>query len=90
MIEPTVRVVVPLGGLAWNCVARAMRSDGWLLPRPRQPFGHAARFTAHSPTTKEVEVLGSYHPSQQNTFTKRLTEPMLDGVLAAARQVAGS
>ncbi len=72
------RVIVCLGGFAWDAACRL------LGVRPRPPFGHAAEF--------EVEdgpvLLGCYHPSQQNTFTGKLTEPMLDGVFARARELA--
>jgi uracil-DNA glycosylase len=71
------RVIVCLGGFAWDAACRL------LGVRPRPPFGHAAEF--------EVEdgpvLLGCYHPSQQNTFTGKLTEPMLDGVFARAREL---
>ena len=77
------RVVVCLGGLAWNRVLRlGVTRLGWAIPRPRPRFGHGA----------EVEVpagpllLGSYHPSQQNTFTGRLTETMFDKTWARAVQ----
>jgi uracil-DNA glycosylase len=74
------RVIVCLGGFAWDVALRILRqSDGLQLPRPRPRFGHGA----------EVEIghftlLGCYHPSQQNTFTGRLTEAMMDRVLARA------
>ena len=72
------RVIVCLGGFAWDAACRL------LGVRPRPPFGHAAEF--------EVEdgpvLLGCYHPSQQNTFTGKLTEPMLDGVFTRARELA--
>ena len=90
IVEPSVKVIVALGGLAWKSVERAARSEGWTLPRPLTPFGHTARFTATAPTSKEITILGSYHPSQQNTFTGRLTESMLDDVFAAAIEVARS
>jgi uracil-DNA glycosylase family 4 len=90
IVEPSLKVVVALGGLAWKSVERAMRAEGWTLSRPLQPFGHAARFMATSPTPRQVQVIGSYHPSQQNTFTGRLTEPMLDDVFTAALEVASS
>jgi uracil-DNA glycosylase len=71
-------VIVCLGGFAWDAACRL------LGVRPRPPFGHAAEF--------EVEdgpvLLGCYHPSQQNTFTGKLTEPMLDGVFVRARELA--
>jgi uracil-DNA glycosylase family 4 len=74
------RVLVALGSFGWDGVLRAARALGAEVPRPRPKFGHGA----------EVEVgrwrlIGSYHPSQQNTFTGRLTVPMTDAVLARAR-----
>jgi uracil-DNA glycosylase family 4 len=74
------RVVVCLGLFAWDAMLRVLADD---VARPRPKFGHGAeagvgRFT----------LLGCYHPSQQNTFTGRLTEPMMDAVFVRARQVA--
>lgn len=82
---PTVKVVVALGGFAWDGFLYAAETLGHTIPKPRPKFGHAARTTV-GPYT----VLGSYHVSQQNTFTGRLTEPMLDGVFAAARAIASA
>ena len=81
---PALQVVVALGGFAWDAWLRVARTLGHATPRPKPRFGHMA----------EAEVgpyalLGSYHPSQQNTFTGRLTEEMLDAVFARARVVAG-
>ncbi len=73
------RVIVCLGGFAWDCALRVLHG-----PRPRPRFGHAAEASAGGYT-----VLGCYHVSQQNTFTGRLTEPMLDAVFARARELAG-
>jgi uracil-DNA glycosylase family 4 len=84
MLAPYVRVVVALGGFAWQAVFAALGRAGRPVPRPRPRFGHA--------TEVEVEdllVLGSFHPSQQNTFTGRLTEQMLDDVFRRAVQRAG-
>jgi uracil-DNA glycosylase len=77
------RTIVALGAFAWDGVLRAIRGLGGELPRPRPRFGHGSEVSL-GPWT----MLGCYHPSQQNTFTGRLTEPMLDAVLARARQVA--
>lgn len=86
IIEPQVRVIVPLGGIAWTATMAALREGGWTVPSAR--FGHGATAQVGSPTGRDVTVLGSYHPSQQNTFTGRLTEPMLDDVLGRARTIA--
>jgi uracil-DNA glycosylase family 4 len=79
---PRVHVIVCLGGFAWDGVLRVLRKLGWsTAPRPR--FGHGAEVRVGPHT-----LLGCYHPSQQNTFTGRLTEPMLDAVLRRARKLA--
>jgi uracil-DNA glycosylase family 4 len=73
----SIRVVLCLGGFAWDAGARLLG----LRPRPR--FAHAAEATAGDRT-----LLACYHPSQQNTFTGRLTPAMLDRVLERARELA--
>ncbi len=78
---PGVVVLVALGGFAWDVCCRL---EGL---RPKPAFGHGAE--AAVPGGGRV-VLGCYHPSQQNTFTGRLTEAMTDGVLARAAALAGS
>jgi uracil-DNA glycosylase family 4 len=77
------RVIVALGGFGWDGTLRAARALGVELPRPRPRFGHGAEAGVGSWT-----LLGCYHPSQQNTFTGRLTEPMTDAVLARAKELA--
>ena len=76
------RVLLALGAFAWDGALRALAALGYPLPRPRPRFAHGA----------EAEVgpyllLGSFHVSQQNTFTGKLTEPMLDAVFARAREL---
>jgi uracil-DNA glycosylase family 4 len=84
-LMPSVRVIVCLGGFAWDAALRALAQLGSAPSRPRPRFAHGAE---HTPETGPV-LLGSYHPSQQNTFTGRLTEPMLDAVFARAGELAG-
>lgn len=74
-----LEVLVCLGGFAWDNSLWALRELGHVV-RPKPRFGHGARVQLGP-----YLLLGSYHPSQQNTFTGRLTEPMLDAVFAAAR-----
>ncbi|MGH2924903.1 MAG: uracil-DNA glycosylase [Solirubrobacterales bacterium] len=77
------RVVVALGAFAWGGALRAIRDLGHPAGRPKPRFAHAAE-VAVGP----YKLLGSYHPSQQNTFTGRLTESMLDTVLARAKALS--
>ena len=77
-----LRVVVALGGFAWDGALRAIADLGHRVA-PRPEFGHLAEARI-GPFT----LLGSYHPSQQNTFTGRLTPPMLDAVMARARDIS--
>lgn len=78
-----VRVVVALGGFGWDAALRSYAALGWTAARPKPRFGHGAEATLAGPD-REVTLLGCYHPSQQNTFTGRLTEDMLDDVLGRA------
>ncbi len=75
-----VRVVLCLGTFAWDGALRVLRMLGH-VPRRKPRFGHGAEAVV-GPYT----LIGSYHPSQQNTFTGRLTEAMLDRVLRQARR----
>jgi uracil-DNA glycosylase family 4 len=79
------RVLIALGSFAWDGALRALRELGEGTPRPKPRFGHGAEVTIG-----RFALLGCYHPSQQNTFTGRLTEAMLDAVLARARELARS
>jgi uracil-DNA glycosylase family 4 len=79
---PRVRVLLCLGAFAWDGALRMLRALGQVPPRkPR--FGHGATAVVGSYT-----LVGSFHPSQQNTFTGRLTEPMVDAVLNQTRMLA--
>jgi uracil-DNA glycosylase family 4 len=75
------RVLVCLGGFAWGVMHRLLAAAGVAVPRPRPSFGHGV-----VSETPGLLLIGSYHPSQQNTFTGRLTEEMLDAVFAQARR----
>jgi uracil-DNA glycosylase len=80
-----VRVIMCLGGFAWDVALRTATALREPVPRPRPRFGHGA--------TTELgrwTLLGCYHPSQQNTFTGRLTEAMLDEVLVTARALSAN
>ncbi len=85
LMEPTTTAVLALGGIAWRAALSALVALGWTVPRPRPVFGHGAEAPVITPTGREVALIGSYHVSQQNTFTGRLTEEMLDDVLARCR-----
>jgi uracil-DNA glycosylase len=81
LVRPSV--VVVLGGFGWAALWPALRADGADLPTRIPPFGHGVEVALD-----HTKVLGCYHVSQQNTFTGRLTEAMLDAVLTRAIELA--
>ncbi|HVM27039.1 MAG TPA: uracil-DNA glycosylase family protein, partial [Mycobacteriales bacterium] len=84
LLWPSVRAVVVLGGFGWTALARALPGAG--VPTGRLPaFGHGVE----APLPGGAVLLGCYHVSQQNTFTGRLTEAMLDDVFARAKGLSG-
>jgi uracil-DNA glycosylase family 4 len=85
LVTPTLRVVLALGAFGFDAFLASARRLGWTVPRPRPKFGHGAEVTLRTPTGSAVQLLASYHVSQQNTFTGKLTEDMLDAVLTRAR-----
>jgi uracil-DNA glycosylase family 4 len=91
LVDDTLEVMLALGGFAWDAALACARRLGWTVPRPRPAFGHGARAELLRPGApgRPVWLVGSYHVSQQNTFTGRLTEPMLDAVLATAASLRG-
>ena len=78
-----VRVIVVLGGFAYAALCRVFAQIGVAVPRPRPKFAHGLEVP-----TERATILACFHPSQQNTFTGRLTEPMLDDVFARAIELA--
>jgi uracil-DNA glycosylase family 4 len=84
LLWPDVRAVVVLGAFAWVGLWPSLRAVGVDVPRPMPQFAHGAEVALDGRV-----VLGCYHVSQQNTFTGKLTEPMLDAVFARAAELAG-
>ncbi|MGB7449325.1 MAG: uracil-DNA glycosylase [Ornithinimicrobium sp.] len=82
LAEPTLRSVLALGSIGWDATIAAARELGWGVPRPKPRFGHGAQAWLTAGGGHRIRLLGSYHVSQQNTFTGRLTEHMLDEVIA--------
>jgi uracil-DNA glycosylase family 4 len=86
LVGPSVRAIVALGGFAWKVALDMVRDGGGTVERPLPKFGHLAVATlgsAHGP----LALIGCYHPSQQNTFTGRLTPAMLDDVFITAKRI---
>jgi uracil-DNA glycosylase family 4 len=81
-----VRVIVCLGAFAWDAALRLVAVRGAALPRPRPRFGH---LTEHHFEAPRPVLLGCFHPSQQNTFTGKLTPAMIDDVLMRAGELGG-
>jgi uracil-DNA glycosylase len=78
-----VTVIVCLGSFAWDAALRLRAALGEPPPRPRPRFGHGAELAG-----QHRSLIGCFHPSQQNTFTGKLTEAMLDSVMLRAREMA--
>jgi len=91
LMRPSVRSLVVLGAFGWQALFPAIAAAGhWTVPKPRPTFGHAARAELLSADGgPPLAVYGCYHPSQQNTFTGRLTLAMLRDVIGTAATEAG-
>ena len=92
-VRASVRVIVCLGSFAWQATWALLGQAGYLLPKLRPAFGHGAEVRLAAPAnggSGDVLLIGCYHPSQQNTFTGRLTSDMLDAVFRRARHQAGA
>jgi uracil-DNA glycosylase len=79
LVRPHVRVIVALGGIAWQAALALLRRTGAAVGTPAPKFGHGVAVPIG-----EVVLLGCYHPSQQNTFTGRLTPAMMDEIFTTA------
>jgi uracil-DNA glycosylase family 4 len=93
LVSEYLRVIVCLGHFAWQAMWPQLAGLGLAVPRPRPVFGHGAevlldRAGASGGGSSRLVVLGCYHPSQQNTFTGRVTDAMLDAVFQRARDQA--
>jgi uracil-DNA glycosylase family 4 len=80
---PNISVIVALGKFGWDAALKALALAGEGIPRPKPRFGHLAESRVG-----DYGLLGSYHPSQQNTFTGKLTAPMMDAVFLRAREMS--
>jgi uracil-DNA glycosylase family 4 len=88
-VSGSVRSIVVLGGYGWQALWPALTEAGYGMPVPRAVFGHGAEVELKAPDGGAATLIGCYHPSQQNTFTGRVTETMLDAVFTRARTLAG-
>ena len=84
--DPGIRIIVPLGQFAYDQVLRVFRQRGHPVPSPKPRFAHGLELPLGNVDAGGCpRLVASFHPSQQNTFTGKLTEPMLDAVFARAR-----
>jgi uracil-DNA glycosylase family 4 len=81
LVGSDVRVIIALGAFAWRAALQMIRSAGGTVPTPAPQFGHGA-----TAVVGDVTFIGCYHPSQQNTFTGKLTPQMLDDIFRQARE----
>jgi uracil-DNA glycosylase family 4 len=85
LLLPTAKSFLVLGNFAWTALISQLIELEFEIPKPKPKFAHGAKFEVISPQGKKFKVVGSYHPSQQNTFTGKLTEKMLLGAIKTAR-----
>jgi len=83
LVGSDVRVIIALGAFAWRAALQMIRSAGGTVPTPAPQFGHGA-----TAVVGDVTLIGCYHPSQQNTFTGKLTPQMLDDIFQQARELS--
>ena len=88
LLAPTVRSFLALGNIAWKATITTLRLLDEELPRKLPKFGHGASFNFRASDGNTKLVIGSYHPSQQNTFTGKLTRNQLDAVIRKAGRFA--
>ena len=88
LLFPTVRTFLTLGSIAWKATLDTLRDLDEELPRKRPKFGHGSSFKFRGSDGNIRLVIGSYHPSQQNTFTGKLTRSQLDSVVKKAGRFA--
>lgn len=84
LLGPSTRVLLALGAFGWHALLASLADLGWEVPRPAPVFSHGAEVALVTPEGLTVTLLGCFHVSQQNTFTGRLTPPMLDAILERA------
>ena len=89
MVAGSLRSIVVLGGFAWQALWPVLAGASFTLPRRRPAFGHGAEVELTGPGGAPVLLIGCYHPSQQNTFTGRVTGEMTDAVFTRARDYRG-
>jgi uracil-DNA glycosylase len=89
LVAGDLRAIVCLGHFAWQATWSLLATAGFEVPRPRPAFGHGAEALVPRNDGETLLVIGCYHPSQQNTFTGRVTGVMLDDVFRRARLHAG-
>lgn len=84
LLMPSAETFLALGSFAWSSIYTTLKELGCDVPTPKPAFAHGASYRFTAPDGRSRKVLASYHPSQQNTFTGKLTEAMLDEVMAGA------
>jgi uracil-DNA glycosylase family 4 len=90
MVAPSLRVIVCLGGFAWQALWPVLATAGYQAPRPRPAFAHGRQVNLQAAEASSLVLLGCYHPSQQNTFTGRITNDMVDEIFTTAREVSAA
>jgi uracil-DNA glycosylase family 4 len=83
LLTSNLKSILALGSIAWSSTLSSLEKNDFVIPKPRPKFSHGAEFVANN-GKKKIKVVGSYHPSQQNTFTGKLNEKMLENSISVA------